>query len=206
MSSKISAGPAAISRPALTTRGASSWLVMPPSNQQIAETALPSGARPPPGPRRGRCAQLRQAAGQPGSAGRASLSEASALPAAAFWPGGFPDRSCGSRSVAAVWRVGGQPLCRECVGRRLARAVAGDSGEEVLPAQGEGMQWLLGGDGRCPRDVAKQRDLAEAISAVQGWPGRALHADRRRPVDDEGEVVAGLSLAHDHRAGGELAR
>jgi hypothetical protein len=61
--------------------------------------------------------------------------------------------------VAAPGRVGGQPLGRECVGRRLAGAVAGDSGEELLPAKGEGVQWLLRGDGRCPRDVAKQRDL-----------------------------------------------
>ena len=60
------------------------------------------------------------------------------------------------RSVAAVRPVGGQPLGRERVGRRRARAVAGDGGEKFLPAKGEGAQGLLGGDGRCPRDVTKQ--------------------------------------------------
>src|SRR5262249_42419203 len=105
----------------------------------------------------------------------------------------FPGRSRRGRSVVAVWCVGGQPLCRERVRRRLAPAVAGDGGEELLPAKGEGTQCLLGGDGRGPRDAAKQRDLAEAISPLQGWPGRASHAYRRRSVDDQVEVVAGLS-------------
>src|SRR5690348_8507304 len=55
------------------------------------------------------------------------------------------------QAIAVVWRVGGQPLCRECVGRCLAHAVPGDSGKELFPAKGEGPQWLLGRDGRCPR-------------------------------------------------------
>jgi hypothetical protein len=93
--------------------------------------------------------------------------------------GGFG--SGAGRSIAAVWRVGGQPVCREGVGRRHARAVAGDSGEELLPAQGEGTQWLLCGDGGCPRDVAKQRDLAEAVSPVKERPGRTLYAHRAGP-------------------------
>src|SRR5690349_2343898 len=46
----------------------------------------------------------------------------------------FPDGSGAGRSVAVVRRVGGQPLCREFVGRCLARGVAGDRGEELLPA------------------------------------------------------------------------
>src|SRR5262249_16159858 len=41
----------------------------------------------------------------------------------------FPGWSRRGRSVAAVWRVGGQPLCRERVRSRLAPAVAGDGGE-----------------------------------------------------------------------------
>ena len=51
--------------------------------------------------------------------------------------GPLPREGVASRSIAAVWRVSGQPLCHEYVGRRLARGVAGDSGEELLPAKGE---------------------------------------------------------------------
>ena len=56
------------------------------------------------------------------------------------------------------------------------------------------------------RGVSEQCDLAEAISPVQGRPGRAVHAYRGGSLDDQVEVVAGLALADDDRAGREVAR
>jgi hypothetical protein len=74
----------------------------------------------------------------PRSVSRTSLSGLVALRAAAGGSGGVPGRSWARGSVAAVRRVGGQPLCREFVGGGLARGVARDGGEELFPAKGEG--------------------------------------------------------------------
>jgi hypothetical protein len=59
-----------------------------------------------------------------------------------------------SRSAAIFWRVGGQPLRYERVDGCAARAVTGDGGQELFPAQGERAQGLLRYDSGRSRDIA----------------------------------------------------
>lgn len=68
--------------------------------------------------------------------------------------------------MVTAWRAGGQPLRREGVGRLHAGGVAGDSGQEFVPAKGEGAQRLLGSDGGCPQPPMSQAAGSKKFIAI----------------------------------------
>ena len=101
-------------------------------------------------------------------------------------------------------------MCREGVGCRHACAAAGDGDEELLPAKGEGTQWLLRGDGGCPRDAAKHSGLRarlghgavqapEADGMGQGHTGKSAAQQDQGAADPERMRRRG----RDDRSGGE---
>ena len=57
---------------------------------------------------------------------------------------------------------------------------------------------------RGARDVAQQRDLAEAIAAPKRRAGAPVDRDLELAVGDHVEAVAGLALADDHRPGRDV--